>query len=227
MPQNTKPLSPARTARVPARAALVLAAVALASLASACEEKGVKPDLTVDKEHKEPAKDPAQAETIAATADPLPTGALGLVTVGEQQLPVTVANAGEVLRKLIDTPHSTQGELGLVFFSLDSDSVSDESKKWLADVALALKANPALTVRLGGHADERGSDTYNDALSLRRARAVASFLSERGVAAAQLEPAAYGVRRPLDPGHDAGAWARNRRCELKLPEAAVTAALGR
>jgi peptidoglycan-associated lipoprotein len=220
---------PALTNRVPAlsaRAGLALAAVALASLAGACGNKDVKPDLTVDKEQKAPAADAAQAETIAA-ADPLPTGALGLVTVGEQQLAVTNANAGEVLRKLIDTPHSTQGELGLVFFSLDSDSVSDESKKWLADIALALKSNPALTVRLGGHADERGSDTYNDALSLRRARAVASFLTERGVASAQLEPAAYGVRRPLDPGHDAGAWARNRRCELKLPEAAVTAGLAR
>jgi peptidoglycan-associated lipoprotein len=224
MSQSHHPRSPfARSTRtVPALAAAVLAA----ALAGACTNKDVKPDLTVDKEQPKPAAE-ATAEPIAAAADPLPTGALGLVTVGEQQLAVTNANAGEVLRKLIDTPHSTQGELGLVFFSLDSDSVSDESKKWLADVALALKANPALTVRLGGHADERGSDTYNDALSLRRARAVAAYLGERGVAQTQLEAAAYGVRRPLDPGHDAASWARNRRCELKLPEAAVTASLGR
>ena len=211
-------------------ATLAAAAAALvATLAGACTNKDVRPDLTVDKEQaKADAAATAEAKAEpAASADPLPIGALGLVTVGEEQLAVTNANAGEVLRKLIDTPHSTQGELGLVFFSLDSDSVSDESKKWLADVALALKANPALTVRLGGHADERGSDTYNDALSLRRARAVEAYLVERGISQAQVEPAAYGVRRPLDPGHDAASWARNRRCELKLPEVAVAAALAR
>ena len=222
MSQSQQP--PSHSSRA---AATLAAAVLAAAVAGACTNKDVKPDLTVDKEQKGQASELAQVEPVAASADPLPTGALGLVTVGEQQLAVTNANAGEVLRRLIDTPHSTQGELGLVFFSLDSDSVSDESKKWLADVALALKANPALTVRLGGHADERGSDTYNDALALRRARAVAAYLTERDVAQTQLEPAAYGVRRPLDPGHDAASWARNRRCELKLPEAAVTAALVR
>ena len=218
MSQSQKPHSPS------SRLTLTLAAAALAGALTGACNKDVKPDLTVDKEKKEQTKDPAVIDASAAPADPLPTGALGLVTVGEQQVAVTNANAGEVLRKLIDTPHSTQGELGLVFFSLDSDSVSDESKQWLADVALTLKSNPALTVRLGGHADERGSDTYNDALSLRRARAVAAYLTERGVAMAQVETAAYGVRRPLDPGHDAASWARNRRCELKLPEGAVTAA---
>ena len=223
-------MSPHRTPQPahPLVFAALAAAVIAASLLAGCNEKDVKPDLTVDKEHKEQPKEAALAESSAAPADPLPTGALGLVTVGEQQVAVTNANAGEVLRKLLDTPHSTQGELGLVFFSLDSDSVSDESKRWLADVALALKSNPALNVRLGGHADERGSDTYNDALSLRRARAVAAFLTGNGVAPAQVEAAAYGVRRPLDPGHDAASWARNRRCELKLPDtAAVTASLSR
>ena len=217
MSQSQQPLS---------RSSLV-AAVLVAALAGACTNKDVKPDLTIDKEQKPEAAPLAKAEPQVASADPLPVGALGLVTVGEQQLAVTNANAGEVLRKLIDTPHSTQGELGLVFFSLDSDSVSEESQRWLADVALALKANPTLAVRLGGHADERGSDTYNDALSLRRARAVGAYLTERGVAQAQVEAAAYGVRRPLDPGHDAASWARNRRCELKLPEQTVTAALTR
>jgi peptidoglycan-associated lipoprotein len=210
-------MSQTRTLRSPLVPAALCAAALASSLLAGCTGKEVKPDLTV-------AAADGKTEPIAAPADPLPVGALGLVTVGEQQLAVTNTNAGEVLRKLIDTPHSTQGELGLVFFSLDSDSVSEQSRQWLADVALALKANPALTVRLGGHADERGSDTYNDALSLRRARAVAGFLTEKGVAAAQLETAAYGVRRPLDPGHDAASWARNRRCELKLPEGAVTAA---
>ena len=196
-------------------------AVALATL-TACAGKETKPDEKV----VQPVA--AAVETAAAPAfDGPPTGVVGQVTIGEKQLAVTPANARELLGTLLEKPHSTLGELGLVFFSLDSDALGEESKRWLGDVATALKASPALRLRLGGHADERGSDAYNDALSLRRARTVQAFLAQQGAAEAQLEVASYGVRHPLDPSHTVAAYARNRRCELKLPEAQVTAQVTR
>ncbi|MCS6879454.1 MAG: CpaD family pilus assembly lipoprotein [Geminicoccaceae bacterium] len=67
-----------------------------------------------------------------------------------------------------------------------------------------------------GHADERGSDAYNLALSRRRARYVAEILRRRGIDRVELATAAFGERRPLDPGRDETAWARNRRVEVEI-----------
>ena len=150
-------------------------AVALATL-TACAGKETKPDEKV----VQPVA--AAVETAAAPAfDGPPTGVVGQVTIGEKQIAVTPANARELLGTLLEKPHSTLGELGLVFFSLDSDALGEESKRWLGDVATALKASPALRLRLGGHADERGSDAYNDALSL-RAGASSPVEAERNAA---------------------------------------------
>ena len=193
---------------------------ALALAFAACAGKETRPD---EKVAQPAATPPAEASAALPAGDGPPTGAVGQVTIGDKAIPVTQANAREVLGALLEKPHSTLGDLGLVFFSHDSDALSDESKRGLGDVATALKASPELHLRLGGHADERGGDGYNDALSLRRARTVQAFLVQRGVAEAQLEAAAYGVRHPLDPSHTIAAYARNRRCELRLPEAQVTA----
>jgi peptidoglycan-associated lipoprotein len=66
-----------------------------------------------------------------------------------------------------------------------------------------------------GHADERGGREYNLALGQRRAEAVVRSLALLGAGDAQLEAVSYGKERPVDPGHDETAWAKNRRAELK------------
>lgn len=64
---------------------------------------------------------------------------------------------------------------------------------------------------LGGHADERGTDRYNDRLSLRRALEVKKYLVRRGIPASRIEVHAYGERWPVRKGHDRRSWAANRR----------------
>src|SRR5204863_9468319 len=79
-----------------------------------------------------------------------------------------------------------------------------------------LQANPALRIRVSGHCDERGSDEYNLALGNRRATAAKQYLVSHGIDASRIETVSYGEERPIDPGHDEEAWAKNRRDELEI-----------
>ena len=64
--------------------------------------------------------------------------------------------------------------------------------------------------RLQGHADERGTREYNLALGDRRANSVKNYLVALGVSSGRLRTISYGKERPLDPGHNETAWAKNR-----------------
>ena len=67
-----------------------------------------------------------------------------------------------------------------------------------------------------GHCDERGTVDYNLALGEQRARAARDYLVGLGVAADRLRVVSYGKERPLDPGHDEAAWAKNRRAHFAV-----------
>ena len=77
--------------------------------------------------------------------------------------------------------------------------------------ALWLQNHRTARVTVEGHCDERGTVEYNLALGDQRAQAVVSYLVSLGVAADRLKAISYGKERPVDPGHDEAAWARNRR----------------
>lgn len=74
----------------------------------------------------------------------------------------------------------------------------------------------SLKLEVGGHADERGDDTYNEDLAERRAARVRDMLVEAGVDTARLTVASYGESMPLDTTATEEGWAKNRRVELKI-----------
>lgn len=77
--------------------------------------------------------------------------------------------------------------------------------------AAFLNANPALTVTIEGHCDERGTREYNLALGERRATAARDFLLAQGVDAARIRTISYGKERPAVSGSNNASWAKNRR----------------
>ncbi|HXQ29566.1 MAG TPA: peptidoglycan-associated lipoprotein Pal [Gemmatimonadales bacterium] len=79
-----------------------------------------------------------------------------------------------------------------------------------------LQANTAVTIRIAGHCDERGSDEYNLALGNRRAMAAKQYLTSHGIDAGRITTVSYGKERPIDPGHDEDAWSKNRRDEFEI-----------
>ncbi len=61
-----------------------------------------------------------------------------------------------------------------------------------------LEYDPDAKLSLGGYADERGADPYNDSLSELRVQRVKDFLVSQGIAAEKIDTSAYGKQKPLD-----------------------------
>lgn len=100
------------------------------------------------------------------------------------------------------------------YFGYDKAVLNPADLAALEVHAQILRRNPDRSVVVEGHCDERGTREYNLALGERRADAVRDFLTSAGVSSRQLETVSYGEERPEDPGHNDGAWSRNRRAVL-------------
>jgi len=103
-----------------------------------------------------------------------------------------------------------------IYFAYDSSQISDEAAAILKIKADILKSHPQYTTLIEGHCDEWGTIEYNLALGDRRARAARDFLIELGIEPERIQTISYGEERPLDPGHNDEAWARNRRDKFTL-----------
>jgi len=64
------------------------------------------------------------------------------------------------------------------------------------------------------HTDERGSEKWNQRLSVARAKAVLGWLIARGADPKQIFAFGAGEDHPLVAGHNAAAWAKNARIDL-------------
>lgn len=99
------------------------------------------------------------------------------------------------------------------YFDFDQATLKADVREGLDIVATVLKASGA-SVRLEGHADERGTREYNLALGERRAQAVKKYLGAQGVDTSKLEVISYGEEKPVDAASNESAWSKNRRVEL-------------
>ena len=75
-----------------------------------------------------------------------------------------------------------------------------------------------MTVRLEGHADERGSREYNIGLGERRAQAVRRMLLIQGASASQISTVSFGEERPAEFGSSEDAYAVNRRVVIQYTD---------
>lgn len=108
-----------------------------------------------------------------------------------------------------------------VHFPLDSVTLPEASREALAAAAEGLRAHPDVSLSVEGHADERGTDEYNLALSDRRARVVVDYLVRMGVAESRLRILPRGEHAPLLQGTDPFALAKNRRVEFRAEAGGV------
>ncbi len=105
-----------------------------------------------------------------------------------------------------------------VSFDYDRYSIRDDQQPALTRNAEKMKAHPEFKVTIEGHCDERGTIEYNLALGQRRAESARGFLAKLGVDVSKLTTISYGKERPLDPGHNEAAWAKNRRAAFVVTE---------
>ena len=115
------------------------------------------------------------------------------------------------------SPADTLATIGnTVYFSYDSAALDGNSKGTLFRQAAFLNANPALTVTIEGHCDERGTEDYNVSLGERRALAVLDELLRLGISQERLRTTSYGEKVPILDGLTEAAFTQNRRGEFVL-----------
>ena len=103
-----------------------------------------------------------------------------------------------------------------VMFEFNSSEIAGTAQKTLEENAVVLKKYATWAVTIEGHCDERGTAEYNLALGERRAVAARAYLVSLGISADRLRTVSYGKEFPFDPGHDEGAWSKNRRAHFVI-----------
>ncbi|MEQ1567058.1 MAG: OmpA family protein [Myxococcota bacterium] len=104
-----------------------------------------------------------------------------------------------------------------VQFEFGKAVLRSESYPLLNEVASVIVQNPEVgRVEVGGHTDNKGSDTFNLQLSQSRADAVKDYLVGQGVPLSRLVSVGYGETRPIDTNKTESGREANRRVEFRL-----------
>lgn len=116
------------------------------------------------------------------------------------------ADGNDLLRLLRSYP---------IYFDTGSSSVKGEEAAKVDQLAMVMKKlSPTGRFVVGGHADSSGNPTANQALSLRRAEAVAAQLAARGVPRRQLEVRAFADKQGGPNSSAAEGKRQSRRVEI-------------
>ena len=108
--------------------------------------------------------------------------------------------------------------LNNVYYKFDDYSLDSSSLIELKNFAIYLIRNTFLTIEIGGHTDNIGSDDYNNKLSTKRAKSVYDALISFGVSFRQLQYRGYGYQFPIVDNDSDQARLQNRRTEIKIME---------
>jgi peptidoglycan-associated lipoprotein len=122
----------------------------------------------------------------------------------------------EIPTEEVEAELVTQEDLQPVYFDFDKYNLRPGDREILSRDAQVLKENPSVKIRIEGNCDERGTVEYNLALGERRARAAMEYLINLGVAPERISIISYGKERPKYPGHNEGAWSKNRRDDFVI-----------
>jgi len=104
----------------------------------------------------------------------------------------------------------------LVFFDFDSAALTDRAREIIAEAAANAPRVQSTRIEVTGHTDTVGSAAYNQALSVRRANAVAAELERRGIPRSQMVITGRGFSQPLVPTGPNVREPQNRRVEIVL-----------
>ena len=105
-----------------------------------------------------------------------------------------------------------------VNFEFNKATLTEDSKTILESAYNAMVANPDVRVEISGHTDSKGSDEYNQDLSLRRAQSVKNWLVQRGIAGDRMKTVGKGEKEPIADNATAEGRTENRRIEFYVEE---------
>jgi outer membrane protein OmpA-like peptidoglycan-associated protein len=154
------------------------------------------------------ASDQTRFEILVKEASTNPPPTTPPPTTPPPTTPPTTADCASGLAKtLIDHP---------LHFERDKSAVTEAAAPTIKDLAAIAASCPSEKLEVGGHTDNIGSESYNQALSERRAVAVMHALVAAGVDFNRLSAVGYGETVPVGDNATDEGRALNRRIEIKI-----------
>jgi outer membrane protein OmpA-like peptidoglycan-associated protein len=165
-------------------------------------------------------RDAAAAQQQAMSAQAQAAAAQSQAAAARNQAAAATDEAAAAREQLIAL-QAKQTERGMVLtlgsnvlFDTGSDVLKPGADDAINRVAQFLQGQSNVKLRIEGHTDSRGSSSYNDALSQRRADAVYHALVRRGVDSARIDAVGRGMELPVATNDSAEGRQQNRRVEL-------------
>jgi peptidoglycan-associated lipoprotein len=160
-----------------------------------------------------PVATPVVADTTKAAPTPAPTPAPPAAPKAAPASKVTSVT----IPAYLDPTNAIFKERS-VYFDFDDFSIKKDFSQLVERQGKYLASNAALSIKIEGNADERGSSEYNLALGQKRAQAVLTSLKIYGVKDSQMEAISWGKEKPKATGHSEADWAENRRADIQYPK---------
>ncbi len=184
---------------------LILISVGTALLLfTGCSKKTPEVDMTKKSEMNQNAK---------AADNQVSNMTNSMDTTSEQTVNNMNENGNDINYKIAELEQKTK----IIHFDFDKYNIREDQKPLVEEDANIINSDEAkgFSVKLEGNTDEWGTDEYNYALGLRRAKSVKSALITLGVDANRLMIISYGESNPVCTEHTKECWAKNRRVEFK------------
>lgn len=102
------------------------------------------------------------------------------------------------------------------FFDFNKATLKPEGKAKLDDLADKVKGLTLEVIIAVGHTDSKGSDAYNQKLSVKRADAVKTYLTGKGIPADKVYVEGKGEKQPVADNKTEAGRAKNRRVEIEV-----------
>ena len=172
-------------------------------------------------EAKQAAERAEEARQRAAVAEQEKQAAVAEAERIRQEREEELNRLQEALQKIAETRRTAMG----LVMNLDSNAIQFEfnkavllsmNRELLSRIAGILLTSKGYSIKVHGHTDDVGSDTYNQELSEKRAQAVRDYLVQAGIGAEIITTKGYGKSKPLLAGKTPDARAKNRRVEVEI-----------
>ena len=143
------------------------------------------------------------------------------VAQAERRADQAEADAAAAWREVEEAQETARGlvlTFGDMLFDTGGSTLKPGAQLLLDKLAAYLQQNPGAHAIIEGHTDNVGSDTMNQALSERRAAAVAAALQVRGITGGRLETVGLGEAYPVATNDTSAGREENRRVEVVLSD---------
>jgi outer membrane protein OmpA-like peptidoglycan-associated protein len=109
-------------------------------------------------------------------------------------------------------------ELRNIYYDYNKWDIRSDAARDLNALAELMEKYPTMEIELSSHTDIRGSDSYNEDLSDKRAKSAVAYLAKKGIAQARMTARGFGESRPkndcrfcTEDDHQ-----ENRRTEVRI-----------